>query len=64
MHVYLDAAHKLRQQLIQQGVKAYVEKAGDKLRVRAGPYATREAAEKIKRKLEEQGMHPVVNPAQ
>ncbi|MDR0480292.1 MAG: SPOR domain-containing protein [Gallionellaceae bacterium] len=59
-----EAAHKVQQKVIEQGVQAHIEKFGDKLRVRAGPYATREAAEKIKQKLEAKGMQPVVSPAQ
>lgn len=59
-----ETAHKWKENLIKQGIKAYTEKVGDKTRVRAGPYATREAADKVLRKLEAQGLHPVVSPAQ
>lgn len=57
-------AHNLQKKLSKQGIKAYTEKAGDKLRVRAGPYATREAAEKARHKLEAMGLHPILSPAQ
>lgn len=53
-----DTAHRWHKNLVNQGIKAYTEKAGDKLRVRAGPYATREAAEKVRHRLESQGLHP------
>lgn len=53
-----DTAHRWHRNLVNQGIKAYTEKAGDKLRVRAGPYATREAAEKVRHRLESQGLHP------
>lgn len=53
-----DTAHRWHKNLVKQGIKAYTEKTGDKLRVRAGPYATREAAEKVLRRLESQGLHP------
>lgn len=53
-----DTAHRWQKNLLKQNIKAYTEKAGDKLRVRAGPYATREAAEKVRHRLESQGLHP------
>ena len=53
-----DTANRWHKNLIKQGIKAYTEKAGDKIRVRAGPYATREAAEKVRHRLESQGLHP------
>ena len=59
-----DSAHYLQKKLSKEGFKVYTEKAGDKTRVRAGPYATREAADKVRHKLEAQGLHPVVSPAQ
>lgn len=55
-----DTAHRWQKNLVNQGIKAYTEKAGDNLRVRAGPYATREAAEKVRHRLESQGLHPNV----
>lgn len=42
------------------GFKAYTEKAGEKVRVRVGPYAERERAEKVLQLLEKRGLHPVV----
>ena len=59
-----ETAHKWKENLGKQGIKAYTEKAGDKTRVRAGPYATREAADKVRHKLEAQGLQPVVSQAQ
>ncbi|MBI5436367.1 MAG: SPOR domain-containing protein [Nitrosomonadales bacterium] len=59
-----ESAHYLQKKLSKEGFKVYTEKAGDKTRVRAGPYATREAADKVIRKLEAQGLHPVVIPEQ
>ena len=57
-----ETAHKWKENLGKQGIKVYTEKAGDKTRVRAGPYATREAADKVRQKLEAQGLHPEVSP--
>ncbi|MDE2118702.1 MAG: SPOR domain-containing protein [Betaproteobacteria bacterium] len=59
-----ESAHYLQKKLSKEGFKVYTEKTGDKTRVRAGPYATREAADKVLHKLEAQGLHPVVSPAQ
>lgn len=42
------------------GFKAYTEKAGKKVRVRVGPYAEREKAEKVRQQLEKHGLNPVV----
>jgi DedD protein len=39
---------------------AYTEKAGDKVRVRVGPYTEREKAEKVRALLEKHGLHPVI----
>jgi DedD protein len=55
-----DTAYRWHKNLVKQGVKAFTEKVGDKVRVRAGPYATREAAEKVRHRLESQGLHPNV----
>lgn len=52
-----DTAKNLRDKLIKEGYRAYTEKAGDVVRVRAGSYPSQEAAEKVKAKLEAQGMH-------
>lgn len=59
-----ESAHYLQKKLSKEGFKVYTEKAGDKTRVRAGPYATREAADTVRHKLEAQGLHPVVSTAQ
>lgn len=56
-----ESAHYLQKKLSKEGFKVYTEKAGDKIRVRAGPYATREAADKVRRKLEAQGLHPDIS---
>lgn len=42
------------------GFKAYTEKSGDKIRVRVGPYADRDKAEKAAHLLEKHGLHPVI----
>lgn len=42
------------------GFKAYTEKAGDKIRVRVGPYPDRDKAEKAGHLLEKHGLHPVI----
>jgi len=53
----VDTAHTWQRNLIQQGFKAYTEKVDNKLRVRIGPYSSREAASKARHKLEEKGLH-------
>jgi len=52
-----DTAHTWQRNLIQQGFKVYTEKVDNKLRVRIGPYTSREAATKARHKLEEKGLH-------
>jgi DedD protein len=42
------------------GFKVYIEKSGDKARVRVGPYADRAKAEKAASLLEKHGLKPVV----
>ena len=42
------------------GFKAYTEKAGDKIRVRVGPYEEREKAEKVVKMLEKHGLRPSI----
>ncbi len=54
------SASDLQIQLSQMNIKAYTEKIDDKTRVRAGPYATKAAADKVVQKLEAQGLKPVV----
>ncbi len=49
-----------RDKLSKQGLHAYTEKAGDKVRVRVGPYSTRAAAEKVLHKIAAQGTQPAV----
>ncbi|CAG9932185.1 SPOR domain-containing protein [Candidatus Nitrotoga arctica] len=58
-----DTAHQWQKKLNEQNIKVYTEKVGNKIRVRAGPYATREAADNIYKKLEAQGLKPTVSPA-
>lgn len=55
-----DAAKQELARLKQWGFKAYTEQAGDKLRVRVGPYPSREKAEAVGRSLEKRGLHPVI----
>ena len=55
-----NSANDLKIQLSQMNIKAYTEKIDDKTRVRAGPYATKAAADKVLKKLEAQGLMPVV----
>lgn len=54
------AAKQELDKLKKWGFKAYTEKAGDKVRVRVGPYAQREKAEIIRQQLEKRGLNPVV----
>lgn len=58
-----DTAHQWQKKLSEQNIKVYTEKVGNKIRVRAGPYATREAADNVSKKLEAQGLKPTVSPA-
>lgn len=58
------AAKQELKKLKKWGFKAYTEKSGDKIRVRVGPYADREKAEKVVGLLEKHGLHPVVMPVQ
>ncbi len=51
-----DTARSLQAKLSKQGYHAYTEKTGSVMRVRVGGYPTLEAAEKVKGKLEVQGM--------
>jgi DedD protein len=48
------------EKLKKWGFKAYTEKAGDKIRVRVGPYAERSKAEKVVKLLEKHGLHPSI----
>lgn len=56
-----DTAHQWQKKLSKQNIKVYTEKIGNKTRVRAGPYATREAADNVNKKLEAQGLKPTVS---
>ncbi len=56
----VDAAKHLQEKLHKQGYPSYTETAGDKVRVRIGDYPTSAEAEKIRRKLEIQGLKPDV----
>lgn len=56
----VNSANDLKIQLSQMNIQAYTEKIDDKTRVRAGPYATKAAADKVLKKLEAQGLMPVV----
>lgn len=55
-----NTAKQEADRLKKLGFKAYTEKAGDKTRVRVGPYAERDKAEKVRQLLEKHGLHPVV----
>lgn len=57
-----DAAKQMVANLKQRGYPAYTEQADLMLRVRVGNYPSKEAAEKIRIRLEAIGLHPnVVN---
>ena len=56
------SANDLQIQLSKMNIKAYTEKVDDKTRVRAGPYATKAAADKVLKKLEAKGLMPVIIP--
>jgi DedD protein len=58
------AAKQELKKLKKWGFKAYIEKSGDKVRVRVGPYTDRDKAEKVVRLLEKHGLHPVVMSVQ
>lgn len=57
-----ESAQKVLANLKKWSFKAYIEKTGDKVRVRVGPYSEREKAEKIRQLLEKHGLHPVIIP--
>ncbi|OGS90923.1 MAG: hypothetical protein A2Z95_06585 [Gallionellales bacterium GWA2_60_18] len=60
-----DTAKQELAKLKEWGFRAaYLEKAGDKTRVRVGPYAEREKADKVRGMLEKHGLHPVVMGSQ
>ena len=55
-----DTAKQELDKLKKWGFKAYTETASGMIRVRVGPYADREKAEKVRQQLEKHGLHPVV----
>ncbi len=55
-----DTAKQELDKLKKWGFKAYTEKAAGMIRVRVGPYADREKAEKVRQLLEKHGLHPKV----
>ena len=55
-------ANSLRGKLKAEGYPGYTEKAGDKTRVRVGPYPNREAAEAAMAKLKRLGLNGAVLP--
>lgn len=58
-----DAGHQMLDNLKKRGFPAYTEKVAGMLRVRVGGYPSREAAEKVKLKLEAIGLQPnLINP--
>jgi DedD protein len=58
-----EAGRQMLDNLKKRGFPAYTEKVGGMLRVRVGGYPSREAAEKVKLKLEAIGLQPnVINP--
>jgi DedD protein len=58
-----DTAYQWQKKLSNQNIKVYTEKVGDKIRVRAGPYDTREAADNVNKKLVAQGLKSTVSSA-
>ena len=58
-----EAAKQMVANLKQRGYPVYTEQAGAVVRVRVGGYPSREAADKVRAKLEAIGLHPnVLNP--
>lgn len=58
-----STAKQLQEKLHKLGYPSYTEKSGNKIRVRVGGYTTHAEADKVRRKLEIQGMKPnVVSP--
>lgn len=55
-----DAARHELEKLKKWGFTAYTEKAGDKIRVRVGPYSDRSKAEHARHQLEKHGLQAVV----
>lgn len=58
-----STAKQLQEKLHKLGYPSYTEKSGNKIRVRVGGYTTHAEADKVRRRLEIQGMKPnVVSP--
>jgi DedD protein len=61
-----EKAQRMQEQIAVAGIKSYTEVVktakGDVTRVRAGPYATREAAEKAREQLKSLGMNGNITP--
>jgi DedD protein len=55
-----ESAHKVLTELKGWSFKAYSEKVGDKIRVRVGPYAEKDKAEKVIMLLEKHGLKPAL----
>lgn len=55
-----DTARQELRKLKKWGFRAYTEKAGNKTRVRVGPYQSRDKAERAAHQLEKHGLHPVI----
>jgi DedD protein len=53
-----DKAKNMAARLSKEGFRVYTEQVGNMVRVRVGSYPTREAADKIRLKLEKLGLHP------
>jgi DedD protein len=62
--VFKDAANAktVRAEAKAAGYNSFVENVGDKTRVRAGPFESREAAEQAAQKLRKAGLSAVVQP--
>ena len=62
---FKDAANAatLRGKAVGEGINAYVEPAGDKTRVRAGPFPSRDTAEAAAARLRKAGIPATVTPA-
>ena len=54
----------IRKKLASIGIKTYVEAAGEKTRVRAGPYSSRNEAEIARKKIVKSGLDGVVETRQ
>ena len=55
-----EKAQVWQKKFSKRGFRVYTEEADNKVRVRLGPYATREVAEKLRHKLQSEGLHPDV----